>query len=112
MHAQSPSPSEAKNLSPDKKWEYVAFYELHGDEWGMLESLAKANPISKTISKAISGGLAGERTKKHIKSKATSATEIVTRVHEWTDLIQLSSMLTKKTGRKRGRLFAPIFSLL
>src|SRR5439155_26358583 len=22
MHAQSPSPSEVKNLSPDKKWEY------------------------------------------------------------------------------------------
>jgi hypothetical protein len=22
MHAQSPSPPEVKNLSPDKKWEY------------------------------------------------------------------------------------------
>ena len=51
----------------------------------MLESLAKANPISKAISKAISGGLAVERTKKHIKAKATAATEIVTKVHEWTD---------------------------
>ena len=128
MHAQSPSPSEVKNLSPDKKWEYdcpqsieyecapelleagsgdrevdldgdlnvygkyskrsnivwapdskrfafnfpepaahafcntVAFYELHGDRWEMLESLTKANPISKTISKVISGGLAVEGT--------------------------------------------------
>jgi len=151
MHAQSPSPSEVKNLSPDKKWEYdcpqsieyecapevvkagtdetvvdldgdlnvygkystrsnivwapdskrfafnfsqpaahafyetLAFYELHGDKWEMLESLAKANPISKAISKAISGVLALERTKKHIKAKATAATEIAAKAHEWTD---------------------------
>jgi hypothetical protein len=31
----------------------------------MLESLAKANPISKAISKAISDGLTVERTKTH-----------------------------------------------
>jgi len=151
MHAQSPSPSEVKNLSPDKKWEYdcpqsieyecapevvkagtdetvvdldgdlnvygkystrsnivwapdskrfafnfsqpaahafyetLAFYELHGDKWEMLESLANANPISKAISKAISGGLAVERAKKHIKAKATSPSDIVAKVHEWTD---------------------------
>ena len=150
MHAQSPSPSVVKNLSPDKKWEYdcpqsieyecapevvkagtdevvvdldsdlgvyakyskrsnivwapdskrfafnfpqpaphafyetFAFYQLRGDKWEMLESLLKANPISKAISKAISGGLAVERTKKHIKAKATGATEIVAKVHEWT----------------------------
>jgi hypothetical protein len=35
MHAQSPSPSEVKNLSPDKRWEYDCpqsiEYEVH--EW-------------------------------------------------------------------------------
>jgi hypothetical protein len=148
MHAQSPSPSEVKNLSPDKKWEYdcpqsieyecapevvnagtnetvvdldgdlgvygkyskrsniawapdskrfafnfsqpaphafyetVAFYQLHDDEWEMLESLDD-NPISKTISKAIRGGLAMERAKKRIKK--ASAGEVVAKVHEWTD---------------------------
>ena len=159
-HAQSPSPSEVKNLSPDKKWEYdcpysieyecapevvkagtnetvvdldgdlkrfafnfsqpaahafyetLAFDELHGDEWEMLESLAKANPISKAISKAITGGLAVERTKKHIKAKATGAIEIVAKVHEWTDPDTVLSTLTKKMGRKRERLFASTFSLL
>jgi len=154
MHAQSPSPPEAKNLSPNKQWEYdcgqsippieyecspeivkvgtdeivvdldgdlnvygkystrssitwapdskrfgfnfsqpaahafyqtLAFYQLHGDKWEMLESLAKPNPISKVISKEISSGLAVERRKKHIKAKATAATEIVTKAHEWTD---------------------------
>jgi len=44
-------------------YETIAFYELHGDKWEMSESLANANPISKAISKAISGGLAVERTK-------------------------------------------------
>src|SRR5947208_2493168 len=48
-------------------YETLAFYELHGDKWEMLESLAKANPISKAISKAISGGRAAERTQKRQK---------------------------------------------
>jgi hypothetical protein len=178
MHAQSPSLSEAKNLSPDKKWEYdcpqsiececapevikagtnetvvdldgdlnvygkystrsniawapdskrfafnfsqpaahafyetLAFYELHGDKWEMLESLAKANPISKAISKAISGGLAVERTKKHIKAKATAAIGSWQKCVSGPIPIQLLSTLTKKMARKRGRLFASTFSLL
>ncbi len=154
MHAQSPSPSEVKNLSPDKKWEYdcpqsieyecapevvkagtnetvvdldgdlnvyerfafnfsqpaahafyetLAFYELHGDKWEMLESLAKANPISKAISKAISGGLAVERTKKHIKAKATAATEIVAKVHEWTDPDTVIVYAYEEDGEETGK---------
>ncbi len=160
MHAQSPSPSEVKNLSPDKKWEYdcpqsieyecapkvvkagsdetvvdldgdlnvyskyskqsnivwapdskrfdafyetLAFYELHGDKWEMLESLAKANPISKPISKAISGGLAVERTKKHIKAKATAATEIVAKVHEWTDPDTVIVYAYEEDGEETGK---------
>lgn len=169
MHAQSPSPSEVKNLSPDKKWEYdcpqsieyecapkvvkagtnetvvdldddlnvygkystrsniawapdskrfafnfsqpaahafyetLAFYELHGGKWEMLESLAKANPISKAISKAISGGLAVERTKKHIKAKATAATEIVAKVHEWTDPDTVIVYAYEEDGEETGR---------
>ena len=149
VRAQSPSPSEIKNLSPDKKWEYecpqsieyecapevvkagtdeivvdldgdlgvygkyskrsnivwapdskrfafnfpqpaphafyetLAFYQLHDDKWEMSESLAEDNPISKTISKAIRGGLAVERAKKRIKK--ASAGEVVAKVHEWTD---------------------------
>lgn len=65
--------------------ETVAFYRLRGDKWEKSQSLADANPISKAISKAIDGALATERTKKHLKAKATSATDIVTKVHEWTD---------------------------
>jgi hypothetical protein len=169
MHAQSPSPSEVKNLSPDKKWEYacpqsieyecapevvkagtnetvvdldgdlnvygkyskrsniawapdskrfafnfsqpaahafyetLAFYELHGDKWEMLESLAKANPISKAISKAISGGLAVERTKKHIKAKATGAIEIVAKVHEWTDPDTVIVYAYEEDGEETGK---------
>jgi hypothetical protein len=169
MHAQSPSPSEVKNLSPDKKWEYdcpqsieyecapevvnagtdetvvdldadlnvygkyskrsniawaldskrfafnfpqpaahafyetVAFYELHGDKWEMLESLAKTNPISKTISKAISGGLAVERTKKHIKARATGATEIVAKVREWTDSDTVIVYAYEEDGEETGK---------
>ena len=169
MHAQSPSPSEVKNLSPDKKWEYdcpqsieyecapevvkagtdetvvdldgdlnvygkystrsnivwapdskrfafnfsqpaahtfyetLAFYELHGDKWEMLESLANANPISKAISKAISGGLAVERTKKHIKAKATSASDIVAKVHEWTDPDTAIVHAYEEDGEKTGK---------
>jgi len=169
MHAQSPSPSEVKNLSPDKKWEYdcpqsieyecapevvkagtdetvvdldgdlnvygkystrsnivwapdskrfafnfsqpaahtfyetLAFYELHGDKWEMLESLANANPISKAISKAISGGLAVERTKKHIKAKATSASDIVAKVHEWTDSDTAIVYAYEEDGEETGK---------
>jgi hypothetical protein len=92
--------------------ETVAFYELHGDRWEMLESLTKANPISKTISKAISGGLAVEGTRKHMKSKATSATEIVTKVHEWTDPDTAIVYAYEEDGEETGRLFAPNFFLL
>ena len=169
MNAQSPSPSEVKNLSPDKKWEYdcpqsieyecvpevvkagtdetvvdldgdlnvyrkyskrssvawapdskrfafnfsqpaahalyetLAFYELHGDKWEMLESLAYANPISKAISKVISSGLALERTKKHIKAKATAATEIVAKVHEWTDPDTVIVYAYEEDGEETGK---------
>ena len=169
MHAQSPSPSEIKNLSPDKKWEYdcpqsieyecapevlnagtgetvvdldgdlnvygkyskrssiewapdskrfafnfsqpaahafcetIAFYELHGDKWELLESLAKPNSISKTISKAINGALAVERTKKHLKAKATSATEIVAKVHEWTDPDTAIVYAYEEDGEETGK---------
>jgi hypothetical protein len=64
-------------------YETLAFYQLHGDKWEMLESLDD-NPISKTISKAIRDGLAVERRKKHIK-KGTGPSETVTKAHEWTD---------------------------
>src|SRR5205814_3426256 len=81
----------------------VAFYELHGDKWEMLESLAKANPISKAISKAVSGGLAVERTKKHIKAKATAATEIVAKVHEWTDPDTVIVYAYEEDGEETGK---------
>jgi hypothetical protein len=169
MHAQSPSPPEVKNLSPDKKWEYdcpqsieyecapevvkagtnetvvdldgdlnvygkystrsnivwapdskrfafnfsqpaahafyetLAFYELHGDKWEMLESLANANPISKAVSKAISGGLAVERKKEHIKAKATTASEIVAKVHEWTDPDTAIVYAYEEDGEETGK---------
>ena len=93
-------------------YETLAFYELHGDKWEMLESLAKANPISKAISKAISGGLAVERTKKHIKAKATGAIEIVAKVHEWTDPDTAIVYAYEEDGEETGKLFASTFSLL
>lgn len=64
---------------------YVTFtiYELHGEKWERLP--AKVDPIAKAISKAINRGLAAERTKKHLKAKATGAIDIVAKVHEWTD---------------------------
>jgi len=169
MHAQSRSPSEVKNLSPDKKWEYdcpqsieyecapemvkagtdeavvdldsdlgvyakyskrsnivwapdskrfafnfpqpaphafyetFAFYQLRGDKWEMLESLLKANPISKAISKAISGGLAAERTKKHIKAKGTAAIESVAKVHEWIDPDTAIVYAYEEDGEETGK---------
>jgi hypothetical protein len=169
MHAQSPSPSVVKNLSPDKKWEYdcpqsieyecapevvkagtderevdldgdlnvygkyskrsnivwapdskrfafnfpqpaphvfyetLAFYQLRDDEWELSESLAETNAISKTISKAISGGLAAERTKKHIKAKRTAPSEIVTKVHEWTDPDTTIVYAYEEDGEESGK---------
>ena len=69
----------------------------------MLESLAKANPISKAISKAISGRLAAERTKKHIKAKATGAIEIVAKVHEWTDPDTVIVYAYEEDGEETGK---------
>lgn len=64
----------------------TAFYELHGDKWERLASLANDDsPISKAVSKAISDGATVERRKKHIKGKAASASGGVKEVREWTD---------------------------
>ena len=84
-------------------YETIAFYELHGDKWEMSESLANANPISKAISKAISGGLAMERTKKHIKAKATGATEIVTKAREWIDPNTVLVYAYEEDGEETGK---------
>ena len=84
-------------------YETLAFYELHGDKWEMLESLANTNPISKAISKAISSGLAVERTKKHIKQKATAATEIVAKVREWTDTNTVLVYAYEEDGEETGK---------
>lgn len=84
-------------------YETLAFYELHGDKWEMSESLANANPTSKAISKAISGGLAVARTKKHIKAKATAATEIVAKVHEWTDPNTVLVYAYEEDGEETGK---------
>ena len=84
-------------------YETLAFYELHGDKWEMLESLANANPISKAISKAISGGLAAERKKQHIKAKATGAIEIVAKVHEWTDPNTVLVYAYEEDGEETGK---------
>ena len=84
-------------------YETIAFYELHGDKWEMLESLANANPISKAISKAISGGLAVERKKQHIKAKATDAIEIVAKVHEWTDPNTVLVYAYEEDGEETGK---------
>jgi hypothetical protein len=66
-------------------YETVAFYQLRGDQWVLLQSLAKPSPVSKAISKVIDGRLASERTRKHLAAKSTSASDIVTKVHEWSD---------------------------
>jgi hypothetical protein len=84
-------------------YETIAFYELHGDKWEMSESLANANPISKAISKAISGGLAVERKKQHIKAKATGATDIVTKAHEWTDPNTVLVYAYEEDGEETGK---------
>src|SRR3954447_2498434 len=84
-------------------YETVAFYELHGDKWKMSESLANTNPISKVISKAISGGLSVERTKKHIKAKATAATEIVAKAHEWIDPNTVVVYAYEEDGEETGK---------
>ena len=84
-------------------YETLAFYELHGEKWEMLESLPKANPISKAMSKAISGGLAVERTKEHIKAKATAAIEIVAKVHEWTDPDTVIVYAYEEDGEETGK---------
>ena len=84
-------------------YETLAFYELHGDKWEMSESLANANPISKAISRAISGGLAVERKKQHIKAKATAATDIVTKAHEWTDPNTVLVYAYEEDGEETGK---------
>ena len=84
-------------------YETLAFYELHGDKWEMSESLANANPISKAISRAISGGLAMERKKRHIKAKATGATEIVSKAHEWTDPNTVLVYAYEEDGEETGK---------
>ena len=84
-------------------YQTLAFYKLHGDKWEMLESLAKANPISKAISEAISGGLAVERTKKRIKAKATAAIEIVAKVREWTDPDTVIVYAYEEDGEETGK---------
>jgi hypothetical protein len=71
--------------APHAFYESVAFYQLRSDNWVLLQSLAKTNPVSKAISRAIDARLAAERTKKHLKAKATSASDVVTKVHEWSD---------------------------
>lgn len=84
-------------------YETLAVYELHGDKWKMLESLAKANSISKAISKAINGVLAVERTKKHMKAKASAATEIVAKAHEWTDPNTILVYAYEEDGEETGK---------
>ena len=92
-------------------YETMAFYELHGDKWEMSESLANANPISKAISKAISGGLAVERKKQHIKAKATGATGIVTKAHEWTDPNTVLVYAYEEDGEETGKTVRMAFLL-
>jgi hypothetical protein len=82
--------------------ETVAFYQLRGGKWKMQRSLAEANPISKAISKAIDGALAIERGKKHLKANSTAATEIVTKVHEWTDPNTVIILAYEEDGEESG----------
>ena len=51
----------------------------------------------------ISGSLAVERKKQHIKAKATGATEIVAKVHEWTDPNTILVHAYEEDGEETGK---------
>jgi hypothetical protein len=84
-------------------YETIAFYQLRGDKWTMLQSLASDNSISTTISKAIDSALAVERRQKHLKAKETGAIDIVTKVHEWIDPDTTSIYAYQEDGEASGQ---------
>ena len=74
-------------------------------DWATYESrfLSPRNLTNVLRQTSINGVLAVERTKKHMKAKASAATEIVAKAHEWTDPNTILVYAYEEDGEETGK---------